>query len=727
MAVTGTLYGSYVKNWRMKVEYSYTQDATKNETYLTRKYYVYNAYTSYNNYANDAYYTIEGGEKVYKTYSYATAKQWHLIGTVTSTIEHDDDGKKSVTLSAYWNSGMTGASYTPDSLSISVTLDLDDIDRTAPTVTLSVSDITYNSFKLSATSSVTANSWDYSIDGGKTWKNFSTTEGTTASANVTGLSPNTTYSVYVRARKKSNYVYGKSSAKSVKTLGASSLNSALDISADAETVNVGFNITVFNAGFYHKITIFDGNIAVLTTDAFTKTAGQNDAQITLTNAQRETLLTYMANMKDFSATLSLATYSNSACSTQVGNASTKTCSILTSKELSAPIFNNFTYSDINTITKDLIGQDGILLQNYSMLNIECEKATAQNFAKILSYSVNIGNVSVTNTDTTIPVGGVSSVGSLEIVVTCADSRGYSTQQRKSVEIIKYSKPKITGHVRRKDEIEALIQLDFSGSFSSIMPDGITEKNYIADITYTYKKTNETDDAFSEPVSILEDVTIRNTSISYENLELIELDTDFSFDVVVTVTDALGILTQYDLGLLLLRANPYLTLLKRNAEFDFPRIGVFNPKPQYPFDCNALANFAEGILIAGQSLANYIVEKGTEGIWTYEKYADGTAKCWGTALVEGTTFTTAWGDQDQNYYADDWCEAVSYPFEFAERPKEIVTARTEASAVWVYSQSTIGGGGMNSTTRTANYNACRPGKVQSLQNVYYDFYVIGKWK
>lgn len=534
--------------------------------------------------------------------SYTTGKFPAAKGSVSGTLEIDypTNGKYG-DIEVIFSTRV----YYGTAVDYGGTMTLTNIDRTAPTVTLSISDITYNSFKLSATSSVTADRWDYSIDDGKTWNNFSTTEGTTASKTVTGLSPNTTYKVYVRARKKSNYVYGKSSVKSVKTLGASSLNSVVDIFADAKIVNIDFNITVFNAGFYHKITIYDGNTSVLTTNAFTKTAGQSDAQITLTDAQREALLTCMSNMKEFTATLSLATYSDSACSTQVGTASSKTCSILTSQELSAPIFNNFTFEDVNVVTKDLIGQNGVFLQNYSMLKIECEKATAQNFAKIASYSVSIGNVSVTNTEPSVYVGGISSVGTLDIVVTCTDSRGYPTVVKKTVEILKYAKPKITGHARRKDEIEALVQLDFSGSFSSIMPDGITEKNYIADITYQYKKTSESNDEFSEPISILEGVTIRNTSISYENLELTELDTDFSFDIVVTVTDALGILTQYDLGLLLLRANPYLTLLKRNAEFDFPRIGVFNPKPQYPFDCNALANFAEGILIGGENLEDYI--------------------------------------------------------------------------------------------------------------------------
>lgn len=138
----------------------------------------------------------------------------------------------------------------------------------------------------------------------------------------------------------------------------------------------------------------------------------------------------------------------------------------------------------------------------------------------------------------------------------------------------------------------------------------------------------------------------------------------------------------------------------------------------------LLDIAWRVKIKNQLLANHIVEFGTSGIWTYEKYADGTAKCWGTALVEETTFTTTWGNL---YYADDYLSAVNYPFEFAERPQEIVTARTESCAVWVYSNSNLAGGGMNTTTATANYDACRPITITTPQNIYYDFYVIGKWK
>ncbi len=36
---------------------------------------------------------------------------------------------------------------------------------------------------------------------------------------------------------------------------------------------------------------------------------------------------------------------------------------------------------------------------------------------------------------------------------------------------------------------------------------------------------------------------------------------------------------------------------------------------------------------------YISESGTDGIWTYRKWSDGTAECWGRASVSLTSYTT----------------------------------------------------------------------------------------
>lgn len=140
-----------------------------------------------------------------------------LIENKQVTVTHNSNG--TLTLPIYWHWGVNSSwgQYTGPSGSYNVTLP--SLDRSAPTVSCSVSNITANGFKISASSSATSDIWQYSLNGGTSWTQFSTTAGTSASVTLSSLSPNTTYSVRVRARKRTNQVYGTSSTVSAKTLG----------------------------------------------------------------------------------------------------------------------------------------------------------------------------------------------------------------------------------------------------------------------------------------------------------------------------------------------------------------------------------------------------------------------------------------------------------------------------------------------------------------------------
>ncbi len=55
--------------------------------------------------------------------------------------------------------------------------------------------------------------------------------------------------------------------------------------------------------------------------------------------------------------------------------------------------------------------------------------------------------------------------------------------------------------------------------------------------------------------------------------------------------------------------------------------------------NDLKAILEGL---GLSPSAYIVETGTSGIWTYRKWSDGTAECWGYHSNGSTAISTASG-------------------------------------------------------------------------------------
>ena len=256
MALSGSFQNLPVNNFGLYCTWSATQSVTGNYSDVTLNVYL-------------KYYTLEVGSRadstisingVSETYTapaitdYSSGQHTKLLKTKTVRVNHNADGTKSgVALSAYWRFSGTYSGTPISSITASTTITLDTIDRTAPTVSLSTSSITASGVTISATSSATSDIWQYSIDNGSTWTQFSTTAGTSASKAITGLSPNTTYYIKVKARKKSNQVYGTSSAATVKTLGGAIVNSVNQVTADAATVSIKLNVTVYDASYAYTL------------------------------------------------------------------------------------------------------------------------------------------------------------------------------------------------------------------------------------------------------------------------------------------------------------------------------------------------------------------------------------------------------------------------------------------------------------------------------------------
>ena len=110
----------------------------------------------------------------------------------------------------------------------------------------------------------------------------------------------------------------------------------------------------------------------------------------------------------------------------------------------------------------------------------------------------------------------------------------------------------------------------------------------------------------------------------------------------------------------------------------------------------------------------IEEKGTSGIWTYVKYQDGTAECWGSKNYSGAANTT-WGA----LYVMT-CTPPTYPIAFTKKP--VVTrdvTQNNGSSCWLTGWSA----GSATSMGTFAITRATSGDV----NVDVNFHVIGKWK
>lgn len=598
MALSGSFSNYPTGKFGLYCEWSGSQSITGNYTNITLKVYL-QFYTISVGSRSDSTISINGTSETYTAAAIndMSSTSWHkvLLKSKTVTVYHNSDGTKNgVALSASWRFSGTYSGVSIGTITASTTVNLDKIDRSAPTVTFSTSNITANGFKISASSSATSDIWQYSTNNGSSWTQFSTTAGTSASVTLSSLFPNTSYTVKVRARKKSNQVYGTSGSATVKTLGGAVVNSVSTVTADNATVSITINTTVYEASYSYTLAIKNGSSTYLTISGLSWSKGTANRTVTLTAAQRTTLLNAMASIKSFTGTFAVTTYSGS---TQIGSTSSKTATVQTTSANSAPTLSGFTYEDSYSTTTNITGNNQLFIQSHSTLKVTPGTATAKNGASISNYTASCNGVSVSNTSgAAITVGKIAKSGSVTVTLTVTDSRGYTASASKTITVIAYAKPKLSSvTLRRTNEIEAEMQLKFNGSISAISVDE-TQKNSVQYVRYRYKKTSNA--SYSSYTSILSSTTRSGTSFSFSNLELCNLDAGASYDFHLQIQDRLFSLSSLDVYFVVPQGTPLIALRKK-------KVGINTPNPQATLDVGGDISASGQILMNGYNIMGLV--------------------------------------------------------------------------------------------------------------------------
>lgn len=514
-------------------------------------------------------------------------------------VPHNGDGTK--TVSVVFSTRV----YIFGSLDYGGSMTLTNLDRTAPTVSCSVGNIAANGFKITASSSATADIWHYSLNGGASWTQFSTTAGTSASITLSSLSPSTMYSVRVQARKRSNQVYGSSGTVYAKTLGGAVINSCYSVTADAATVSLTMNVTVYNAAYSNYVTIKNGSTIVVSFATQSWAVGTANRTITLTSDQRTALLNAMSDVKSLTVTVELVTKNGTE---QIGNTTTCGCVVQTTETNSAPTMTAFFVRDSRTTTVAVTGNSQRFIQGYSYVYVTPGTATAKNGASIVKYAATCNGVTYSNTTgDALNLYTVSKSGTLDVVVTATDSRGYTVSITQQITVIPYERPKVSEiSLRRTNDIEAEMQLVFKGSISPITVDG-TQKNSLLYVQYRYKLTSSS--SYGSYTAITDAVTQSGSSFSYSNLELCSLDANSSYDFHIYIRDQLNTLSGINLYFTVPQGTPLVALRKK-------RVGVNTPTPDAALHVVGDGHFEGDVCIEGTLKPNdidYTFEKPYFGI------------------------------------------------------------------------------------------------------------------
>lgn len=606
MALSGNFYSYPKSQFGLYCEWSGTQNTVGNYTDITL-----NVYLHYYNIdvgaRNNSTLSINGVSETYSAPAVknltATSWQYKLLKTKTVRVPHDEYGTKTgVILSASWDFNGTYSGTYIGTITTSASVNLDPLDRSLPTVSLTVGNVTSNSVFISANASVPADDWSYSMNGGSSWVWFSSAEGTSVSKTVAGLAPNTVYRMQIRARKKGNGLYGLSPIIEIRTLGASVLNSVNDFAVDAENPSLQLNWTIYEKGYTHTLAIKSGESTIITISGLAGGSGTSNKTVQLTEEQKTAILNSMTETQTMTAVFVLTTYNGSV---QIGDPSSFTAAILTTPGNSAPDFTSFSFSDQSEDVVAVTGNNQVLVRSKSDLSITCSAAAAKNGASIVKYRASVGAKSVESNSPTILFGAIPEAGKLTLTVTAIDSRGYATNASEPISVIDYEPIKLTSwQIRRRNNVEDVIQLQFAGEFSPISLDG-SPKNAFVSARYRYRKATET--TYHDDSELI-GVTGSGSGFSFDSEHFAELSSDSPYFVQIEVTDRLSdsIKTLY--------VNKGRPLVAFRSE----KIGININDPQSALDVNG------NIRMNGYGVMGFVAALGSEtdlnsltdyGVWT----------------------------------------------------------------------------------------------------------------
>ena len=295
-------------------------------------------------------------------------------------------------------------------------------DRTAPTVTqYDITNTTKDSMTIKAKANVLCNNWQYSINNGQTWTTFHSGDvaaNTDVSYTITGLSTNTSYTVYIRATKKSNGLTGTSGGKTAKTLGASTMS---DVTADIGST-YRFSITRFDSSFTHVITYVFGSAS--------GTAVSSTSSTTPTWTIPTSLANQIPTENSGTGTITLSTYSGS---TLIGSYTyTLTLNIPSSW---SPSFS-LQITPVNSNT--WLASQNIYVKGYSKVKVDYVNPTPSTGSTISGYTT----TGLDTTGTTNPWTSniLTSAGSNTITGVVTDKRGKTTSHYATFSVYDYNAP-----------------------------------------------------------------------------------------------------------------------------------------------------------------------------------------------------------------------------------------------------------------------------------------------
>ena len=459
------------------------------------------------------------------------------------------------------------------------------------------------------------------------------------------------------------------------------------------------------------------------TDVITLSMGSHTA--TLTSGEAYTIplnwLDAVPNAMKGTASVTVKTYNGS---TLIGS---KTVNVTV--KVPASVVPSVDSIEITEGVSSVETNFGVFVKNLSQLLVEIT-ASGIYGSTISSVKTTVDGITYAGAQFTSNV--IRTAGSLTVTVNVTDSRGQTATGTTTVTIEDYEKPYVN------------IEVQQSGTTATLT---ITGKVYAIDATGTAKNTKSlllqykkvTDTGYTEEALTVE-------SWDFEITKNITIDESVTYEFIATVSDKINstsAVTQTGIVVISRRAGgtgvtfggeaeqdgfvckwpaQFDSGLTAGAGLDMTAEEIAEINTSIGTTGNRLANFLKSMAYKLGLIADYVVEQGTSGIWTYKKWASGEAELRAT-FVTTTAYaiTTAYGNVYR--YNEPFTIAFSgVPFSFVDYDTD--------SEIFV----TIKGDGMDfsGSARLSSGNALtffwmNPTSYTAMAGSKIQIIIKGRWK
>lgn len=232
---------------------------------------------------------------------------------------------------------------------------------------------------------------------------------------------------------------------------------------------------------------------------------------------------------------------------------------------------------------------------------------------IKSYSLAFAGL--TSSRHNLVVDHIASAGKLTAVASVTDSRGRIIEKSVEFPVSEYSKPQLTVSVYRSNA--SGVEDDY-GDYMCVQATATVTavgNNSLQSLVLKYKR---------QTASSYTSVTLTSGT-----KKVVSASSDYTWDWVVTATDRVNSTELKDtMG----TGEVVLDIMADGSGIGLGKVA------EIPGAVDSAWKFATG----GQIEADFVIEQGTSGVWTYRKWASGIAECWGLYDVTNWDISTAWG-------------------------------------------------------------------------------------